>query len=65
MTKPKTKTEKLVTLLETGKVLTAAQIAKRTGLQNVSATVDRLRNQARLFPVSFRNEKGQQVYAAY
>jgi hypothetical protein len=45
MTARKTKTAKLVTLLESGREFNAVQLARRTGLKNVSATIDRLRNQ--------------------
>jgi hypothetical protein len=45
MTVRKTKTAKLVTILESGREYKAVQLARRTGLKNVSATIDRLRNQ--------------------
>ena len=38
-------TNKLVSLLESGKELTSAQITRRVGLQNPSSTIDRLRTQ--------------------
>jgi hypothetical protein len=41
----KTKTERLLRVLETGKEVSATQIMKKTGLVNPSSTINRLRNQ--------------------
>ena len=62
MTKPLTKTQKLVNALESGQVLTSDQLAKRTGLKNVSATVDRLRQQG-TYIYATENYKGEFAYA--
>lgn len=40
-----TKTEKLIRALASGEPITVAQLERRTGLQNLSATVSRLRDQ--------------------
>jgi len=50
-----TKTEKLIRALENGKNYTAEQIARKTGLVNVSSTVDRLRQEGY---VIYSNRKG-------
>ena len=63
MTKPLTKTQKLVNALESGQVLTSAQIENRTGLKNVSATINRLRDQGK-FILTTENRKGEVAYTA-
>lgn len=59
-----TKTEKLIRALEPGKNITAEALARKTGLVNVSATVDRLRQEG--FQI-YRNRKGTtgNKYQAY
>lgn len=49
-----TKTERLIRALESGRNLTAEQLEARSGLVNVSSTIDRLRNEG--FPI-FTNTK--------
>ena len=49
------KTEKLLKALETGKNITAETLSRRTGLVNVSSTVDRLRQEGYAI---YSNRKG-------
>lgn len=61
----KSKTEKLLTALATGKEITAAQITSRFGLQNPSSTIHRLRETGdyRIFTNSKRDRDGYCYYA--
>jgi hypothetical protein len=57
-----TKTEKLIRSLQGGKTVTTNQLISRTGLQNLSATVSRLRDQGYEIKVFPRlNSKGESV----
>lgn len=59
-----TKTEKLIRYLQDGRERTPDQIARKTGLVNVSSTVDRLRQEGY---VIYNNRKGTtgNKYTAY
>lgn len=59
-----TKTEKLIAALESGKEKTSEQLAKRSGLINVSSTVHRLRNEGLPIYTNTKGSKGNkyQVY---
>lgn len=56
MTKRKTKTQKLLTILSSGKEFKAFSLARRTGLMNVSSTINRLRNQGFSIDTNYRKE---------
>jgi biotin operon repressor len=57
------KTEKLVSALATGKEFTSAKLAAKTGLENVSSAIHRLRNEGfQIFLNSKKTPKGVQNY---
>ena len=58
----KTKTEKLLTILSDSREYRAVDLARRTGLKNVSSTVNRLRNQGVVIYTNNRPSKGGKVY---
>lgn len=63
MTAKRSKTEKLLNLLSSGKPFTAEQITKKTGLQSPSSTVHRLREEgARIFTNPRRDADGRRFY---
>ena len=60
MTAPMTKTDKLLRLLQTNQYVSTKSAVKRTGLENLSATVHRLRQEGYDIPLIERaNKRGQ------
>ena len=61
MTAPMTKTDKLLRLLQNNKYVSTKSAVKRTGLENLSATVHRLRQEGFDIPLIERANKSGQV----
>ena len=62
----RTKTDKLLNVMATGKEFTPAQLAKKTGLANVGSTVNRLREQGvTIYTNPKRNKKTGSVQNFY
>ena len=57
-----TKTEKLISALSKGKNMTADQLSRKTGLQNVSSTVDRLRQEGFVIYSNLKGKKGSKTH---
>jgi hypothetical protein len=62
MTLRLTKTEKLISALATGKNQTSEQLARKSGLQNVSSTIDRLRVEGFKIYSNLKGKKGSKQH---